>query len=95
MVNVREELIQIIHEHVPGCKIMLFGSRARGTQQDGADYDIAIDAGKKISSEVMYQITSDIEESNVYVHVDIIDIHAVTPEFLAVIEKDWVIWKKK
>ncbi|MDQ5940481.1 MAG: uncharacterized protein QG632_207 [Candidatus Dependentiae bacterium] len=94
MIDVREELTRIIHKYLPGCKIMLFGSRARGTQQDGADYDIAIDAGKKILSEVMYKITSDIEESNVYVHVDVVDVHGVTPEFLAVIEKDWVIWKK-
>lgn len=71
---------------------MLFGSRARGTQHEGADYDIAIDAGKKVERSIMLKIASDIDESRVAVFVDVVDVHEVSPTFLAAIEKDFVIW---
>ena len=90
VVDIKTELISIIHKHLPGCKIMLFGSRARGTQASGADYDIAIDTGKKIPSTTMLHISSDIEDSNIFLHVDVVDLHAVSEKFLACIKEDFI-----
>ncbi len=71
---------------------MLFGSRARKTQTSGADYDIAIDNGHKIPSTTMLHISSDIEDSNIPVHVDVIDLHNVSEKFLACIKEDLITW---
>ena len=94
MIDVKTTLITIIHRHIPDCQIMLFGSRSRGTNRDGADYDIAVDAGYKIPREVMLHITSDIEESNIHVHVDVVDLHGVSIEFAQAIREDLVSWTK-
>ena len=67
---------------------MLFGSRARGTQKDGADYDIAIDTGSKVSFSTMLKIWGDIDDSNIPVHVDVVDIHDVDSIFLEELTKD-------
>lgn len=91
-IDIKTELINIIHKHLPGCKIMLFGSRARKTNRDGADYDIALDMGKKIPFTIMLHIENDIEESNIPVFVDVVDIHAVAKQFLFHITKDCILW---
>jgi predicted nucleotidyltransferase len=92
MINTKTELIRLIHTYAPGCKIMLFGSRARGSHADGADFDIAIDAGSKLPHTTMLQISNAIEESNIPVRVDIIDLHNVSERFLTAIKKDLIIW---
>lgn len=92
MIDIKKELITIIHHHVPGCKIMLFGSRARGTQADGADFDIAIDAGHKLPFTTMLNISDTIEDSNIPVHVDVVDLHSVSTTFLAEVKKDAILW---
>ena len=92
IVDIKTELISIIHKHLPGCKIMLFGSRARGTQASGADYDIAVDAGEKVPSITMLHISCDIEDSNIPVHVDVVDLQAVSDKFLACIKEDLITW---
>ena len=106
MIDIKNELITIIHKHLPGCKIMLFGSRARGTHTDGADFDIAIDTGSKIAwdtmlstlvtataeSLAMLSISGAIEESNIPVHVDVVDVHNVSAIFIEAIKKDAIPW---
>lgn len=94
MFDTKTTLITIIHRHLPGCQIMLFGSRARRTNKDGADYDIALDAGYAIPRQVMVHITSDIEESRVPVHVDVVDLNNISEEFAQAIKKDLVPWTK-
>lgn len=95
MIDIKATLLQIIHKHLPECRVFLFGSRARGTHKEGADYDIALDAGAKIPRDVMLKINGDIDESNIYVFVDVVDINNVSEDFLNVIKKDLVEWTKK
>ena len=92
---VREEIVAIIQRHLPGARVFLFGSRAQGTNREGADYDIAVDAGGKVDFAIMLDITSDLEDSSIYVNVDVVDRYAVSSEFLASIEKGWVEWTTK
>ncbi len=92
MIDVKAKLISIIHKHLPGCKIMLFGSRARGTNRDGADYDIAIDAGSKIPWTIVGDIVSDIEDSDIHVNVDVVDIQNVDASFLEEVNRDAIVW---
>ena len=94
MVNIKETLIQVIHKHIPNCRIFLFGSRARETNHEGADYDIALDAGIKIPRKIMLDIDGDIHESDIYVFVDVVDLNNVSQDFLNIIKKDLVEWTK-
>lgn len=87
-------LIDIIDKRIAGCKIWLFGSRARKTHKLGADIDIALDAGRILTAQEIFDIQEAIEISPLPVFVDIVDIHNVSEDFLNQIAKDWVIWKQ-
>jgi predicted nucleotidyltransferase len=95
MINIKTKLIEIVHKHIPGCRIFLYGSRARGTHAQGADYDIALDAGEKIQRSTIWEIQDDIENSNIYVFVDILDINNTSPNFLTEITKDFISWNNE
>ena len=87
-------LMDIIDKQLPGCFIWLFGSRARKTNKPGADFDIALDAGRVLTTEEMFAIKEAIEESSLPVFVDIVDIRNVSPDFLNQISQDWILWKQ-
>jgi len=93
MINIQQTLITIIEQHLPQSKIFLFGSRARNTHKEGADYDIAIDNGAIIDRDTWLNLTSAIEESDIPVNVDIIDLNNVSTSFISVIKKDLTRWK--
>ena len=92
MQRFKETLIKIIRQHLPNCKIYLFGSRARGTHKEGADVDIALDNGAPIDFSVMLATTGDIEESDLHLFVDVVDVHRVDKDFLDMIKKEWIEW---
>ena len=84
----KKELIDIVHKHLPNCKIILFGSRARETHQEGADIDLAIDTGKKVPLNTILDIKSDLDETTIPMFVDIVDIHSIPADLKEEIEKD-------
>lgn len=49
MIEQKEKISALLAALFPGIKIYLFGSYARGTQQETSDIDIAIDAGRKLT----------------------------------------------
>lgn len=90
--NYKELLTNLIRTHLPSCRIWLFGSRARQTNQPGADFDLAIDAGRILNLQEIDAIKTAIGNSNIPVFVDIVDIHNVSKEFLDHIKNEWVEW---
>ncbi len=88
----KKQLLSIIHKHLPGCAVYLFGSRARNTHRQGADIDLAVDAGKKVDLNTILNIKADIEETTIPLFVDVVDIHAISNDFKEEILKDKIIW---
>ena len=86
-------LLEIITEHLPDCKVYLYGSRARKDHFQGSDIDIALDNQKKIDWSIMSKIIGSIEESTVPIFVDVIDLHAVSEDMIEQVKQDGVIWK--
>lgn len=92
MVDVKRELVTIIHAVLPGCRIILFGSRARGTHEQGADYDLALDAGQPIPFRALMTIQGMIDDSKVPVFVDLVDLNKAPSALLQQIEQDGIVW---
>ena len=69
----KEKIVAIVHIFLPGAKVYLFGSYARGDNMRDSDVDIAIDAGKKISLLVLSQIASMIDTLNLRQETDVSD----------------------
>ena len=85
-------LIQIIKEHLPTCKIFLFGSRARGHHGSRSDIDLALDNGQAIPGYVLLEIKDAVEQSNVPFFVDIVDLHSTSDSLKKEIQRDGVSW---
>jgi predicted nucleotidyltransferase len=85
-------LLAIILKHLPRCKIYLFGSRARNSHNQGADVDIALDAGAPLELKTIFKIKNEIEETNIPVFVDVIDVYSVSEEMKKQIKKDGILW---
>jgi len=80
----------IIARHLPDARIFLFGSRAKGDARETSDFDIAVDAGSKISLGVIARIKDEIDELRTLKSIDIIDLNRVNPEFKTIIHKSGV-----
>ena len=90
----KQLLIEIIHKHIPNCRIWLFGSRARKTHKEGADIDLAVDAGRALTLNEVSEVKEAIGESDIPLFVDLVDINNVSEDFLHNIKKEWVEWTR-
>lgn len=89
----KQKIIAIISVLIPEAHIYLFGSRARGTNAQYADIDIALDAGKELSNVDVDEIKSMLNESNIEYKIDIVDIYQVSDLMRQQIMQEKVIWK--
>lgn len=72
-------------------KFYIFGSRAKGTQKEYSDIDIAIDnQGQKILTDVLLKAISEFENSTFPYEVDIIDLNSIEANFKSLIISDLV-----
>ena len=60
--------------------ILLFGSYARGTQNEQSDIDIAIKTNTKISKKEIFEIRLELEET-IKIDIDLIDLDNINDDF--------------
>ena len=83
------EIIQnIIKKHATDCTVLAFGSRYKWTNKDYSDLDLAFvkPNGEKVGHSSIFDIKEEFEESDLPFKVDVLDYHAVSPEFKAIID---------
>ncbi len=91
--KVKRKIISVISALIPGARIYLFGSRARGTNSEYADIDIALDAGEALPFRDVDEVRSMLRESNIMYMIDIVDIHQVNGAMREAILKERIVWK--
>lgn len=89
----KDLFLQIITKYAPNCKVYLFGSRAKGTDAQSSDVDLAIDCGREIAPQIMGLIKEGIEESTIPYFVDVVDFNVVDEELRQQIIKHGILWK--
>lgn len=62
MEKIKEKVIQILNEKIECDAIVIFGSFARGTQNEESDIDIAIKVNKNITKRELYEISNQIAD---------------------------------
>lgn len=90
----KTKIIALVSVIVPQAKIYLYGSRARGTNSEWSDIDIALDAGEPIYRLNMAEVRDILEASNIPYKVDVIDLNSVSESLRHAIERDKVLWKQ-
>ena len=76
---------QILQNVVAGCEVRVFGSRYWGQAKPYSDLDIAILGPSALPVQTMRTLREAFAESNLPFRVDVLDWHATSPEFQAVI----------
>lgn len=89
----KNEILRALEYHFPGAKVILFGSRAQGTNQPGADIDIAIDAGKKIELGELVRARLTLENTIIPFNMDLVDLNRVPQELRDTILSKGIVWK--
>jgi predicted nucleotidyltransferase len=77
----------LVRSRLPRAQIKVFGSRVSEGARSYSDLDIALVDQGKIPLAVMVALRDDFAESDLPFRVDVIDWHAITESFRAVIEK--------
>ena len=85
---------RILAEHVPGCEVRAFGSRAAWTAKDYSDLDLAVVGEGPLDWRTLGRLKEAFEESDLPMRVDVLDWHAISESFREVIERDYVLVRK-
>jgi len=81
----------ILHDVLPpDAQVWVFGSRAKWTTKDSSDLDLAIDAGRALTSKEASALADAFEESDLPYTVDVADMWSVSDTFREIIERDKV-----
>jgi uncharacterized protein len=90
-----EILKECVLSYFDGCNvgIVLFGSRAKGTNAANSDVDIGLLHNEPLNRVKISLLREKIENMNIIYKVDIVDFAVVTDEFRNNALKDAVVWK--
>ena len=82
---------RILAEHVPGCEVRAFGSRAAWTARDYSDIDLAIIGDGPLHWRTLSRLREAFEDSRLPMRVDVLDWHAISEGFREAIKSDCVV----
>ena len=84
-------ILKVLKQNLPQSKFYLFGSRAKKTNSEYSDIDIALDDNKKeIDISIINKLNSLFENSTFPYEIDIIDLNNVGEKFKTKIKADLV-----
>lgn len=84
-------ILSTLKQDLPNGKFYIFGSRAKGTNKEYSDIDIAIKCGdEKISADVLGKLLITFTDSTLPYEVDIVDLNAIDEKFKTLIKDNLV-----
>ena len=79
----------LLETFVSDCEVRGFGSRIKVSCKLYSDLDMAIVDQERFEQGLMFAMREKFQESELTFRVDLLDWHALSPEFQAVIEKEY------
>ena len=83
-------VLSILRAQVPQAQVWAYGTRVRGAAKRHSDLDLAVKAAKELDVREMAALNEAFGKSGLPIKVDVLDLHCVSPEFLAEIEDQLV-----
>ncbi len=88
----KEKIIRVLSALFPQVRIILFGSRARGTHSERSDIDIALAAGNAISRFDVEEAREMLSVSDVPYTIELVDLHSINKNMQDSIMKEGITW---
>ncbi len=79
----------LLAKHVPECEVRAFGSRVNGTPKPYSDLDLAIMGADRLPMAKLAALREAFAESNLPIRVDVLDWHAISESFRAIIAENF------
>ena len=99
MIDIEEkyltEIRRILADKVSDCEVRAFGSRIEGKAKKFSDLDLALVGGEKLSWRRIELLKDAFSSSDIPIIVDVIDWHAISDEFRAIIENNYEIVQER
>lgn len=86
-----ETVKRLVASYFPDVEARVFGSRYRWTAKDYSDLDIALVGSEKLDWYKVNQLREALAESDLPFRVDVLDWHAISPEFQRVIAAGYAV----
>jgi predicted nucleotidyltransferase len=90
-----DEIRWILTGKVPDCEVRAFGSRLEGKAKKFSDLDLVLVGGEKLNWRRIESLKDAFSSSDIPIIVDVIDWHAISDEFRAIIENNYEIIQNK
>ena len=84
--QIREEIRAKLREAAPllqGFKVVLFGSRAQGTQKERSDFDVGILGERPMPAQDLFRIEQALEDIDTLYTIELVDLGRTSPRFRA------------
>lgn len=97
--DAREQILAMVKKIVTHAfagqpvRIYLFGSWARGEERPSSDIDIAIDHNGCVARSVFANAREMLDEAPVPYRVDLVDLTTATPELVAKVRDEGILWQ--
>lgn len=82
--EIKEEIKKVFLQVRPmleGYKVVLFGSRAKGTARQYSDFDVGIIGDRNVSPKLYYTIDDLLDKIDTLYSIDWVDLNETTPQF--------------
>ena len=76
-----KQSLELVREELAGYTVYLFGSRARGTARDRADFDIGVYGKTQLPLDTFYRISDLFEQIPTLHRIDWVDLHETSAQF--------------
>jgi len=82
---------EILKKYLPGKKILVFGSRAKGTAKNTSDLDLCVMDNQPLPFNLLAHLRDAFSESDLPYQVDIVDWASLDHAFQAIVQKNGLI----
>jgi predicted nucleotidyltransferase len=89
----KELILRAMEYHFPGAAVYLFGSRARGTNKEGADIDIAFEPREEPALHEISRARVTLNNLPFALKVDLVDMRDIPIELKELILREGIKWK--
>ncbi|HLB94117.1 MAG TPA: nucleotidyltransferase domain-containing protein [Candidatus Babeliales bacterium] len=86
-------IIRVLVALLPNVKIYLFGSRARGTNREASDIDLALDLGREMTLRELSLARNVLGELYIPQKIDVVDLNSVSQDLKNTILSEGILWQ--
>ncbi len=92
--EIKRKIIEILCVCFPLAQVYLYGSRAKKTNTERSDIDLAVDTGERIDRYLLGEARALLDALYMPYKIDLIDLNAVSKSFREIVLREGILWNQ-